>query len=287
MLIYIADEQRLFARNGLNVVIKDYDSGAASTEAMLKGEVDIAEASEFPFVRAIFQTDQIRVIGVNDKFENDYVVARKDRGIVAIPDLKGKRIGVTRQTINEFYLGRFLDLNGLSTRDVTVVDLKPASFVDAPAGGEVDAVVAWQPYVHQVVEKEGENKVVVWPAQSNQAVFGVLLSQSKWLAEHATTVERFLKSLAEAEDYLVRRQDKAMAIVQDRLGYDSAYTASVWPRHQFSLSLDYSLLVAMNDEAKWLMDTNQTTSKQVPDFSSNVYLAGMAKAKPAAVNIGR
>ena len=48
-------------------------------------------------------------------------------------DLKGKRIGVALQTIAEFYLGRFLALNGIGLPEVTLVDVKPAQFVDALA----------------------------------------------------------------------------------------------------------------------------------------------------------
>jgi len=62
----------LFVRNGLNIAIKDYDSGVTAINGMLKGEVDIAEAAEFPFVRTVFQKEEIGVIAVNDKFENDY-----------------------------------------------------------------------------------------------------------------------------------------------------------------------------------------------------------------------
>ena len=204
-------------------MIKDYDTGVTAIKGLLKGEVDIAGAAEFPFVRAVFRKEEIRVIACNDKFENDYIVGRKDRGITKISDLKGKRIGVALKTINEFYLGRFLELNGMNIRDVTLVDLAPAQYLKAIAGGEVDAIIAWQPYVHRI-EKEVKG-VVVWPAQSSQAAFGVLVCSNGWLTQHTDTVKRFLKSLREAEDHLVRHPDEAKAIVQKRLSYDDSYIA--------------------------------------------------------------
>jgi hypothetical protein len=59
-LLYIADHRRFFENNGLNVVIKDYDTGVRAIQGLLNGEVDIAEAAEFPLVRAIFQKEEIR-----------------------------------------------------------------------------------------------------------------------------------------------------------------------------------------------------------------------------------
>jgi NitT/TauT family transport system substrate-binding protein len=250
---------------------------------MLRGEVDIAEAAEFPFVRVVFQKEQVDIISCNDKFENDYIVGQKDRGIETISDLKGKRIGVALKTINEFYLGRFLGLNGMNMQDVALVDIKPAQFVKAIVSGDVDAIIAWQPYIHQI-QKEISG-AVVWPAQSGQAVYGVLICRRGWLKQHSDTVERFLKSLAEAEDYLVRHPDKAKAIVKKRLQYDDSYTAHIWPHHQFSLSLDQTLIVAMKDEAQWMINNNLTSEKTLPDFVNYIYTDGLKAIRPEAVSI--
>ncbi len=47
-LIYIAQDQHFFAANGLSVNIKDYNTGAATTDALLKGDMDISWVAEFP-----------------------------------------------------------------------------------------------------------------------------------------------------------------------------------------------------------------------------------------------
>jgi NitT/TauT family transport system substrate-binding protein len=283
-LLYIAESREYLARNGLQVVVKEYDSGATAMDAILNGEADIAGAADFPFVGAALDKDPVRIIASSDRFENDLIVARKDRGIETISDLKGKRIGVALNTIAEFCLGRFLNLNGLKLQDVTLVDTSPAQFVTAIVGGQVDAIAAWQPYVNQI-EKE-LSETVVWPAQSSQAVYGVLVARNDWLAQHADSAERFLRSLHEAEDYLVRRPDEARAIVQECLHYDNEYMATVWPQHEFGLSLDVSLVMAMNDEARWMID-NHLVDNSVPDFKEYIYLDGLKAVSPEAVNIVR
>jgi NitT/TauT family transport system substrate-binding protein len=284
-LLYIADHEKFFVKNGLNIVIKDYDTGVTAINGMLKGEADIAGAAEFPFVRAVFQKEKISVIACYDKFGNDYIVGRKDQGITKISNLKGKRIGVALKTINEFYLGQFLASNGMDTGDVVLIDLAPAQYVKAIAGGEVDAIIAWQPYIHRI-QKE-VRRVVVWPAQSSQAVYGLLVCSSEWVKEHTDIVERFLKSLREAEDYVFHYPDEARAIVRKRLKYDDSYIASVWPQHQFTLSLDQTLIVAMKDEAQWMINSNLTSEQTIPDFINYIYLDGLKAVNPGGVNIIR
>lgn len=52
--------------------------------------------------------------------------------------------------------------------------------------------------------------------------------------------------------------------VQKKLNYSDDFTAAVWPDHQFSLSLDQSLLIAMNDEARWMTNNNLTPKRVLP-----------------------
>ena len=62
---------------------------------------------------------------------------------------------------------------------------------------------------------------------------------------------------------------------------------SAWSRDQFLLSLDQSLIVAMEDQARWMIDNNLTTEKQVPNFNDYIYEDALKEIKPEAVNIIR
>jgi NitT/TauT family transport system substrate-binding protein len=282
-LIYVAVKRGFFAENGLNVVIKDYDSGVTAIHGLLEKEVDLAVAAEFPVVRALMQQSPLHIIASSDKFENDYLIGRNDLGVEKVQDLKGRRIGVTLGSINEFYLARFLQLNGIAFHEVTPVDLKPPQFVGAIASGEVDALIAWQPYVQQIIEKQPD--IVVWRAQNNQSVYGLLVGRDEWLALHSTTAEQFLRALEQAEGYVLSSPEQAKEIVQEWLDYDSTYIASVWPQHHFSLSLDFSLVIAMNDEARWVIDHDLAVESEIPNFLDSIYMDGLQAVKPKAVNI--
>jgi NitT/TauT family transport system substrate-binding protein len=96
-----------------------------------------------------------------------------------------------------------------------------------------------------------------------------------------------MKSLVQAEDYLVTHKNEAKAIVRKRMNFDDAYMEIIWPRYHFALSLDQSLIFAMEDEARWMIKNNLTTEKKVPDFTNYIYLDGLKAIKPEAVNIIR
>ncbi len=171
-LFWIAEKQNFFSQNGLNVTSHKYDSGAGALDGVLKGEADIAVGTtEFPFTVRVLNNARIRTIGSISKGEFTYLIGRKDRGIDEVSDLKGKRIGTTFGTIAHFYLGRFLNLNGLNIQDVTLVDLKtPAEWVNAVVDGDIDAVATAQPYANSAKDGLGAN-AIVWSIQSSQPLY--------------------------------------------------------------------------------------------------------------------
>jgi NitT/TauT family transport system substrate-binding protein len=255
---------------------------------MLNGETDITVGTtEFPLVGRAFQRARIHIIGSIDKSEFVYLVGRKDRGIERVSDLKRKRVGTTLRTIAHFYLGRFLELHGMNMRDITLVDVKtPTEWVNAVVNGDIDAIATAQPYANSAKERLDANGVF-WSAQSSQPQYGLISSTEEWIRKHPQQVRRFLKSLAQAEEYVIRNPAEAKAIVQKRLNLDASYMETVWSQNQFSLSLDQSLITAMEDEARWMIKNNLTREKQVPDFMNYIYVDGLRAVKPEAANIIR
>ena len=166
-LIYIANDQNYFSTNGLNVTMKCYPSGSAAVHGMLNEEVDISTASEFVIVNEAMQNKSLYALGSLCKYLNLYLVARTDRGISSVFDLQGKTIGVTMGTALQFYLGRFLELNGLNQSQVTLFNTSFAEAPNALANGTVDAVITFEPYIDQI-ENLMANRIVMWSAQADQ-----------------------------------------------------------------------------------------------------------------------
>lgn len=287
-LVWIAEDQGYFARNGLNLTLRKYDTGAASLDGMLAGEADIAVGTtEFPLVRRAFQKEKIHIIAIIDRSQFVYLVGRKDRGIENVSDLKGKKVGTTLGTIAEFHLGRLLELNGMTMQDIDLVDVKtPDEWVNAVADGDIDAIATAQPYAGLARERLGAN-AFFWPAQSNQPQYGLASATVDWITRHPEAVRNFLKSLAQAEDYALRNPANAKTIVQTRLNLDAGYMETVWAQNQYSVSLDQSLVLSMEDEARWMIRNKLTTESDVPDFLGYIHEDALKAVKPAAVNIIR
>jgi NitT/TauT family transport system substrate-binding protein len=284
-LFWIAEDQGFFEKNGLNITLKNYDSGVASLDGVVNGEADLCVGvSEFPLVRKAFANTPVHAWGNIDKGNFVYLVARKDR-VENESDLRGKRIGTATGSIAEFYLGRYLSLHGLSIQDVQYVSVKtPPETADAVVNGSLDAAVLGQPYANAARDHLGDN-AVVWSAQSNQSLYALVVSMDTWIERNPRAARNFLLSLSQAEEYGHAHPAEAKAILQKRLGLDAGYVETVWNQNQFSLSLDQSLILAMEDETRWMIANNLTNATAVPDFRKFIYTDGLESVRPGSVNI--
>jgi ABC-type nitrate/sulfonate/bicarbonate transport system substrate-binding protein len=283
-LIYIANDQKYFSANGLEITIKNYTSGAAAVTGLLNGEVEMATASEFVVANNAMQNASIYALGTVSKYLNLYLVGRTDEGINSVSDLIGKRIGVAIGSSNQFYLGRFLDLNGISLSQVMLVNVNFAQTPSALANGTVDAALTFQPYLNQIQDLLG-NRIVVLPAQADQFGYFEAISTKGWVGAHPDVIVRFLRAIVQAENFNIDHKDQAMAIVARDLNYTNSYVESVWQDYQYSVTLDQSFVDLMQDEARWLISNNLTNAKAIPTFSGYIYTSGLEAVKPQAVNI--
>lgn len=284
IMFFTAENQHFFAANGIDFTFKTEATGVDTINDLLNNKIDIAGSTEYPMIANAFDKENISIIASVDKSFVFDLLGLTDSGIRNVADLKGKRIGLARGTIAEFYLGRFLNLNGMSIGDVTLINVPGAQGADAIANGSVDAVVTRDPYESQIREQHA-NGMVSWSIQSSQAAYSVLICRNDWITQHPDLVKRFLNSLAQAEGYIAQHPAGAQAILQKQYQYDNEHVAQVWTQNQFVLSLDQSLILAMEDEARWMMANNLTTEKTMPDFTNYIYTDGLKAVKPGAVNI--
>ena len=200
-LIYLADSQGYFKKHGIDVVINAQESGLVAINELIADKIDIAPTAEFAFVLQAFKHPDLRIAAtIYDGSDHDLIV-RKDRAIARPQDLKGKRVAVTQNSSGEFFLYNYLIFNRIPAGSIHVVYLTPYEIVKAMAGGSVDAALSWPPYTTQMVKQLGA-KVAVWPAQSGQEWYVVLLAKEGFLKTQPKTMEQFLAALSDAEGFI-------------------------------------------------------------------------------------
>jgi NitT/TauT family transport system substrate-binding protein len=284
--IIIAEDQQFFALNGLNVTLNTIETGPQQINGVLNNELDFGgTVAEFVLGVQAMNKIPIKTIGCFDRLDYVVIIGRKDHGITVVSQLVGKKIGVIHGTALDFYLGHFLELQGLNVTQVTLVDFPSSTqMVDAIVNGDVDAIICAPPYSDDALGKLGTN-AVSWKAQSGQMIYVLVIGKDEWIKEHPDTIVRFLKAMRQTEEFIVQHPENAKSIAKKKLSLSDDEVSKIWARNLFSLSLEQSLILAMEDEARWMMHNNLITERQMPDFREYIYVDALKAVKPEAVNI--
>jgi sulfonate transport system substrate-binding protein len=115
-------------------------TGPAVNEGIANGRIDFAQYGALPNVIGRANGLPTRVL-LNYGPTTIFGAARKGLPIHSIKDLKGRKVTFQKGTILHWAFLRALKSNGLTAKDVTIVDLKTADQLAALSAGSVDASI--------------------------------------------------------------------------------------------------------------------------------------------------
>ncbi len=216
-LIWVAKAKGYFAEQHLDIDFRLYESGHLAIRDLLAGKLDLATATEFAAVRHGLERADFRIVSILSQAQDQQLVARRDRGITQLSDLRNKRVGVAQNTSAEYYLHLLLILEKIQSEDIQVVNLLPSEQVKAVTEGDVDAVMVWEPFATMAKQELGSN-AVSWEGQSGQDEYWLLLSTTGVIEKKSRALKRFLAALAKAEDFIKNNEIEAIGIMAKATG---------------------------------------------------------------------
>ncbi len=201
----LAKEAGIFKKHGLDVDLKKIPQKDRHL-AIASGDVQCAATTVETWViwnasgvatRQIFQMDK--------SYGADGMAVRS--GIGSMADLKGKTVAASAPgTAPYFTLAWFLKKNGMSVKDVTVVNLEPAAAAQAFVAGQNDAAMTYEPYLSTVRSNPQAGKIIA-TTLDYPMIMDTFGCTPKFLAENPKAAQALADSYFEALD-LVRSDPK-------------------------------------------------------------------------------
>jgi NitT/TauT family transport system substrate-binding protein len=286
-LIHVALAKGFFIEEGLEVQSLVHTFGKASLQSLLEHKVDFATVAETPVMFAVMNGEKIFVIAnIEASNMNNAIVARKDAGITSAADLKGKRIGFTPGTTSDFFLDSMLTTLGLTRHDVLTVALKPEEMAEAIAAKKVDAVCTWNYPLAQIKRQLGTNAIIFFDREIYTETYNVAAWQD-FVLKNPDTVKRFLRAMIKAEGFVANHADEAQSIMSAGTKTDIDLVREVWNGFRYRVALDQTLLITLEDEARWAMKHKLTEKTVMPDFRNYIHLDSLRAVKAEAVRRDR
>ena len=288
-LVIVAEDRGYFEEAGLDVETKDYRSGKrAFVEGLFPGEVDMITVQETPVVFNSFERKDFKVVAmINSAPSNKIIIGRKDKGIEKPEDLKGKKVATQRGSAVHFFLHLFLVHHGLTEDDIELSFMKAENLPKALADGTIDAFSMREPFISQAKKLLGEENLAEFPDTGIYNALTTVVASEKFLKENPTVARKAMRALLKAEKFIENNSERAKNISFKRTKSDEKEGNKFWPKFNLKVSLEQSLLVALEDEARWAINNELVDATEMPNYLDYIYMDALEEVKPEAVTIMR
>src|SRR5438874_6771141 len=207
----LANQAGIFKKNGLDVTIKKIPQKDRHL-AIASGDVQCAATTVETWIswnangvatKQIFQLDK--------SYGADGMATRND--VASIKDLKGKTVAASAPgTAPYFTLAWMLKKNGLSVKDVTVVNLEPAAAAQAFVAGQNDAAMTYEPYLSTVRDNPAAGKIIA-TTLDYPMIMDTFGCTPKFLAENPKAAQALTNSYFEALELIKSDPKKSYEIM--------------------------------------------------------------------------
>ena len=209
----LAKEAGIFKKNGLDVTIKKIPQKDRHL-AIASGDVQCAATTVETWIAwnangvattQIFQLDK--------SFGADGMVVKG--GISKISDLKGKTVAASAPgTAPYFALAWFLKKNGMTPKDVKIVNLEPQAAANAIIAGvaDLDAAMTYEPYLSAVRAKPEAGKIIA-TTLDYPMVMDTVGCTPKFLTDNPKAAKALADSYFEALEMIQKEPKKSFEIM--------------------------------------------------------------------------
>lgn len=209
--LLLAEQLGLFERYGVRVEPVLYDSYVQARADLV---AEVIDGGVFPIGDLILMASKTDLKGilVSDNGGTAAVVASSDIG--SIRDLRGKRIGVNLHTSSEMFVTYMLESAGLTSRDVTLIEMNPQ---DVPANipQVVDAGFVVEPYT--TLSLRQGHRLLYSSERYGSLLPNVVVLRSRVVESQPQQVRAFVKAWAEAAAYRLTYPQEATQMLENTL----------------------------------------------------------------------
>jgi ABC-type nitrate/sulfonate/bicarbonate transport system substrate-binding protein len=277
---YVAQEEGLFKKHGLDVRINTGPSGSAMVAFLVNGQIESAFGSEIAGI-------------ANHNLDPNVIVAAQaarlvrwlalvGRNIDNLDGLKGKKVGVARGSGGEIFWLAMLDKLKLNAADYTVVNVEAPEMVAALERGNIDAYAVWEPWVTRGLAAVKNTKVL--RTQEGILEQGVFIYMNLgWIKKNPDPADGFMRALIEATELINKDRPRAAKAVSAFLkSLDPPMVEQLMTKLRYDMELSQDSISMLRLAESQLKQQGKLT-KPI-DYGVFIYPELLRKVQPAKVN---
>lgn len=214
--------EKAFADQGITIQWNFFKgAGPVINEAFANGQVDLAYLGDLAAIIGRSNGLETRLLSATARDIKQYLGVVPGSGIKTLQDLRGKRVAVFRGTASQLSFDAALASQGLSEKDLKVINLDFNAAGAALAAKQIDAT--WGGSNLTALQAKGLAEIPLTTKDLGGAgsIQAVLVGSKQFVDEHPDAVAKLLKAQQQAVQWLTDDSNKQayITLVSERASY--------------------------------------------------------------------
>lgn len=211
---YVALEKEFFQEEGILVEDSYFQIATDVNTALLAGRVDLAWTGVPDMVMMAERDPSLRLIALSDYSDGaDGILARN---VSQAQDLKGKKVAWEELPLQALLLRKYLETDGLTEADITLLTMPAAEAATAFASKQVDVAVTYEPWLSKAAQ-EGQGEIVFSSKNTNIIPVG-LVAKENVIEQRKDEILAFLRAIDKGVQFVRQSPDEMAEITAQKLG---------------------------------------------------------------------
>ncbi|MDY5730848.1 MAG: ABC transporter substrate-binding protein [Eubacteriales bacterium] len=208
-----------FATQNMEVEFLFFDSGTAANVALAAGAIDFAGMGYTNAVVALSRDLPVELIWIHEVIgEAEALVVAPKANIQTPADLRGKKIATPFASTSHLSLIKALEMNGLHSTDVVLLDMNTEDIVAAWLRGDIDAAYTWEPTLSQIKKTANVLLTSSQLAKQGFVTANIELVHKNFAKQYPELVKLYLQALAKANQLYEQEPAQAIEAAAKHLG---------------------------------------------------------------------
>ena len=214
--LFIAKEKGFFKEEKVDVELVNIEDPKEGFVALAAGRLDGVVSTIDTMVLYLKKpTDYQYVLALDDSTGGDGIVARKE--IASVKDLKGKKVAVNEGSVSQFFLNVVLKDNGMTQKDIEVVNMKQGDAGAAFVAEKVDAAVTWEPWLSKG-KAAPHGKILIDSKQTPGLITDVLIFPRTVIQKRTREIQGVVNAWNKAVAFWQKNPDEGNKIMAAGVG---------------------------------------------------------------------
>jgi sulfonate transport system substrate-binding protein len=278
-----AEKQGYFDKNGVDAQISNFAMGVDTINAVLTQQTDTGLAADYVAINSVAKGDLVIIATLtraNERSSKEQQLLVK--GDINKPsDLKGKKIGVNKGTVNEYVWSQYLKKNQIKETDVEFVPFStPDEAIVGVQKGDIEAVWASGSLLEKYKAIEGVHQLDDLLG-AGVSIDSYLLADRSFVEQNPQAIENTLKALNEGIQYVKGNKEDTAKLAFEQLKIPAEDALKDIERQNYVLGFTKEDAQHLEEMKEWIEEKGLL--KESFDLKDKLIVDPLEKVLPESV----